>query len=76
MHFHSVKDQERNKTISINPYAEGNGIAREAIERKGENLGWKVGKSWWGQLLEKGLFSLKEMMETFRMFKNTLDRTL
>lgn len=39
MHFHSVKDQERNKTISINPYAEGNGIAREAIERKGENLG-------------------------------------
>jgi len=27
-------------------------------------------------LREKGLFSLKEMMEMLKMFKNTLDRTL
>lgn len=29
-----------------------------------------------GKVVGKRLFSLKEMMEMFRMFKNTLDRTL
>lgn len=57
-------------------YSKGTATAKEATEWKRENLGWKVRNSWWGKLLEKGLFSLKKIMEMFRMFKNTLDRTL
>lgn len=59
---------------SINPFAKSTGN-REATAWK-KNLKWKVRNSLWEQLLEKGLLSLKEMMEAFRMFKNTFDRAL